>query len=140
MNELVFDLFGYRFAVRTNDARAAERFETLYAGRQAIHVRPENLFEVRRGDGHESGAWWIRLPDAADRRVPSLADSLGVVEEAICAAVVRHDSGLHGIHGAVVFGPEGDLLISGVSGAGKTTLSLALVARGFGVGGDDATR
>jgi len=63
--------------------------------------------------------------------------ALYVTEATICEDVfsLLHDH--YALHGALVHGPCGGLLISGVSGAGKTTLSLGLHASGMTIAGDD---
>lgn len=54
--------------------------------------------------------------------------------------VLRRRLGPAIVHGALVIGPGGGLLLAGPSGSGKTTLLLELVARGFCYAGDDLVR
>ncbi|MBN8732624.1 MAG: hypothetical protein J0L64_18925 [Acidobacteria bacterium] len=138
-NEHRYSLFGYRFSFRTNVARAAELVAELYAGSEDTSAgSPENhysLLRQREQDG--ASCWRIEVPGTPPSDKRSLGDALSAVEASITADLARHPHGLHVVHGGVIYGPRGDLLLSGNSGAGKTTLSLALAARGLCVGGDD---
>lgn len=132
--EQAYSLFGYRFLFRTNQPKAAELIAGLYRGCSQEDRGPvETAYELLKTDD----GWSIRRPGAAPEPKGSLLQSLNAVEAAICNDIVSQDNARHFIHCAVVYGPRGDALISGVSGAGKTTLSLALAARGLRVGGDD---
>ncbi len=132
-----YNLFGYRFAFRTEEPNAARRVDTLYSAFRDESAACEATYELVR-NGPEAEGWSARLPDGEVKTAPLLQDALYSVEVGICAEVMANTGRRHGIHGAVLYAPEGDILISGVSGAGKSTLSLALAARGLRVAGDDA--
>lgn len=134
-----YKLFGYRILIRTDSARAAELFAALYAGREDNSSEAAaGIYELwRPSGGEETGEWMIRVPGPPPHGKPSFGEAIAAVEATISSDVARHPHGLHVVHGGVVYGPEGDLLLSGNSGAGKTTLSLALATRGLRVGGDD---
>jgi hypothetical protein len=137
--EQSYNLFGYRFRFRTNQPRAAQLFADLYSGRADwAGGASGNVYELWRRTGADREVQLtIRVPGIHVQVKPSFGDCLAGVEAAIAADLSRSRNGLHVIHGAVVYGPGGDILLSGRSGAGKTTLSLALAARGLRVGGDD---
>jgi hypothetical protein len=134
-----YNLFGYRFTFRTNYARAAELIANLYAGRTESRDTPnEKVYALMREVGERGEEQWILdLPGPPPHTKPSLGDCLAGLEASISINFSRQNQALHVVHGGVVYGPEGGILISGHSGAGKTTLSLALATRGLLVGGDD---
>lgn len=138
-----YNLFGYRFIFRTDEKAAAQRIDSLYGAHrdepQASASDCGPVCELVRGDPEaEAGEWAIHLPDGSSKHSPLLQDALYSLEVGVCSDVISQSNGHHTIHGAVIYAPGGDVLISGVSGAGKTTLSLALAARGLRVAGDDA--
>jgi hypothetical protein len=114
-------------------------FADLYSGRaDSTGGASGNVYELWRRAGADGEAQLtIQVPGVHVQIKPSFGDCLAGVEAAIATDLSRSSNGLHVIHGAVVYGPGGDILLSGCSGAGKTTLSLALAARGLRVGGDD---
>ena len=134
-----YNVFGHRFVFRCEDVNAARRVDTFYGAFRDEAAASEAAYQLLRSDaGVEGEGWSAHLPDGEVKTAPLLQDALYSVEVGICAEVMANTGSRHGIHGAVVYGTNGDLLISGVSGAGKTTLSLALAARGLRVAGDDA--
>lgn len=131
-----FTLFGYRILFRTNVARAAELLSALYVGREDdSFADPAGVYELWHRD--QAPEWTIDVPGPGLHSKASFGESISSLEAAITADLTRYPHGLHVVHGGVVYGPTGDLLLSGNSGAGKTTLSLGLVTRGLRVGGDD---
>jgi hypothetical protein len=134
-----FSLFGYRATFRTNYPRAAALLSGLYAGASDEEAGASgNLYELYHHP--ESGAgprWTIAVPGLAAHSKPTFGECMYGIEASMTGDFGRHDHGFHTVHGAVVYSPQGALLLSGQSGAGKTTLSLALAARGLRVGGDD---
>jgi len=80
--------------------------------------------------------------------VGSDGEAFDVVERAIAAvwlkgmileAVLAHAAYLAALHSACVVGREGAVLLVGPPGAGKTTLTLALLQQGYRYGSDDVT-
>jgi hypothetical protein len=135
MLERRFDLLDYRFAFRSNSARAVELLSTLYRGFEHDLVPPvEHVYELTESGGSH---WTIAAAGLTPSIHTSLGSALNALEADIVSEVARRRSSRHLIHGATVYGPTGDILITGPSGAGKTTLSLALTTRGFRVGSDD---
>ncbi len=139
IREQRYNLFGYRFSFRTNYPRAAELFSELYIGRiDDSGLEPHNSYELLHDPDAEPGAQWIiAVPGPPPHTKPTFGDAISGVEAAITADMARHPVGLHLVHGGIVYSAHGDLLLSGYSEAGKTTLTLALAARGLRVGGDD---
>lgn len=132
-----YALFGYRFRFETGHRRAAELFAGLYAPFFAEETPDEDVY--RLGPSGDGGATWrIAFPDGSTRRLGSIQYALQTIEATICDRVIREPVGYHPMHTAALHGPTGGVLISGVSGAGKTTLTLALTRRGCQVAGDDS--
>ena len=80
------------------------------------------------------------VPTINGRPVPlvSSADLLTQVYQEFLATIQREIRGYALLHGASLVGPDGRVtLISAPGGHGKTTLTLALAARGWGVLSDD---
>lgn len=73
--------------------------------------------------------WRLLQDDGLLSHAGSLGAALQRLEYEICRQVIAHRPDLLALHGATVF--------TGASGAGKTTLVLALAAQGYAVGGDD---
>jgi hypothetical protein len=134
-----YSLFGYSFSFRTNVPRAAELFSRLYAGKaDSRREAAGNLYQLLHCPGAAADEQWqIEVPGLALHAKPTLGDCLYTIEGSISGDLTRYDHGLHFVHGAVVYAEQGDILLTGNSGAGKTTLSLALAARGLRVGCDD---
>ncbi|MEQ1898447.1 MAG: hypothetical protein ABL971_13775 [Vicinamibacterales bacterium] len=134
-----YNLFGYRATFRTNHARAEALLSGLYVGKADGNERgPLNLYELlHRPEAPVGEQWAIAVPGLAAHSKPTLGEAMFGIEASMAGDVARYDHGLFIVHGAVVYTPQGALLLSGFSGSGKTTLSLALAARGFALGGDD---
>ncbi len=134
-----YNLFGHRATFRTNHPRAAELLAGLYTGRtDETEPASGNLYELLHDPEEQPGAQWsIAVPGLAAHPKPTLGECLYGIEASLAGDVTKHDHGFFSIHGGVLYTPAGGLLLSGYSGAGKTTLTLALAARGLRVGGDD---
>ena len=135
IRERRFLLLGYRFRFRTNSARAEALLSALYQDDPSSAPTGE-AYELHEHTG-DNGVEWRIAVRRTFHAYASFGSAMNALEASIADALVRHDTGLHVIHAATVYGPGGDLLLTGESGAGKTTLSLALTARGLRVGGDD---
>jgi hypothetical protein len=67
----------------------------------------------------------------------SFGAAMRLLEYEICLHVLSLRPDLVAIHAATVYAGDGIILVTGDSGAGKTTLALALTLAGCRVGGDD---
>jgi hypothetical protein len=83
------------------------------------------------------GTWEARSPSLPPAPSPSLGEALQRVEADFCTHALRFATDRVGLHAATIRFGERWALISGDSGAGKTTLTLALSARGCRLDGDD---
>jgi len=134
-----FHLFGYRATFRTNYPRAADLLAELYTGHSdGLPPTIANLYELYHRPESPSGSQWvIAAPGIAAHTKPTFGAGLNGIEASVAGDSVRYRHGFNTVHGALVYAPQGGILLSGCSGAGKSTLSLALAARGLQVGGDD---
>lgn len=139
ISEQRYDLFGYRFSFRTNIPRAAELVGNLYAGRvdTKAPTNTPNFQLLRDADEGRDQGWRVEVPGLAAFPEPTFGDAMYALEACITSELTRFEHALHVVHGGVVYAPQGNLLLTGNSGAGKTTLSLALTSRGLQVGCDD---
>lgn len=91
---------------------------------------------VLRSSGPQGG--WVLSIDGRPARV---ATNLPLARGQIVAELVRIAGGDAGwratVHGAVLSGPSGPVLLAGESGAGKSTLSAGLVALGWQILAED---
>lgn len=132
-----FQIYGYAFSFTSNIAYAAKSLGRLFADYGTMSPpADEHNYRITINPDSTNGLV-IQTPHTAPRSIQSLDKALQAVEAAITNEICRFEHGLHVIHGGVVYGSDGDLLLIGHSGAGKTSLCLALATRGFTVGGDD---
>jgi len=129
-----------RFTVETNVEKAAALIDGLYRHhRDTEQSEPTGIYRLTMQERAPDGkpVWHLHSPDGRTWSMDSAQRALYVTEATICEDVfsLLHDH--YALHGALVHGPCGGLLISGVSGAGKTTLSLGLHASGMTIAGDD---
>lgn len=135
---LTLDLLGTRFEIAAPEPRWRAFLDELWS-ELALSARApaaEAVVPIRVDDRDEAA--WLELPDTPPLRFDdpwALADALRywLVERAVERAreVVP-------LHAATVVAPNGaGVLLAGGSGAGKTTLALALVAHGWSLGSDD---
>jgi hypothetical protein len=87
-----------------------------------------------RFDVSGAGAEWVVMMN--DERVYTGEDyllALGMLEFQLVETALNRDTGLFHLHGAALCAPlrHAGLVLAGASGVGKTTLSLALMMRGF---------
>lgn len=133
---LELDLLGSRFTIHAGSPRWAEFLRELWRDFEAPgggEGPDARAIRVEERDGRS----WLTLPAA---ELPAfddpwaLADALRywLVEEAVRAA-----RGVVVVHAAAAVGPAGGALFAGASGAGKTTLALALEGAGWSLGSDD---
>jgi hypothetical protein len=131
-----FDVLGYRFCFRTSSALARSLLAKLYEGFAVpLGSRNNDIYELARNP--HSGRWDVRVcrRTCADRR--TLEAALHYLEYLLCTRIVQVRRDCLLLHTAVVFAQRGIGLIAGESSAGKSTLALALAARGYRIGSDD---
>lgn len=105
------------FPVPAEEQEATHRFRVVYAP--------------------EAGCWQLYRGDERISFATSDAELLALVEWFVIQAGVESCAEAHLIHAAALTRDGATLLIVGLSGAGKTTLTLGLVARGWLPYGDD---
>jgi hypothetical protein len=139
ISEHRYNLFGYRFSFCTNVPRASDLVAQLYVGRGDTTARTDvpTFRLLHDPDQDHEEEWRVDAPGVTALPKPTFGDAMYAVEACITGELTRFQHVQHVVHGGVVYGPEGDLLLTGNSGAGKTTLSLALTSRGLRVGCDD---
>lgn len=133
-----YTVFGYTFDIVTRSAAARRLMHRLYARfAAAASISPTPVFGLEsRGTG-QSRTWRVVLDGEPSLERRSFGSALRNLEYEICRRVIEHRADLIVLHGATVFAAGGAALITGRSNAGKTTLALALAARGYRVGADD---
>jgi hypothetical protein len=132
-----FSAFGYPFQCQSPTKVATERLGRLYSPFGAEGAGVRTAFRLERRMAAFATEWNVLADNEVVDSCPSLGAALRALEYAICCKVVEHRSDVVVLHGATVLTKTGAAFIAGPSGAGKTTLSLALATRGFSVGGDD---
>lgn len=137
---LRFDILGSRIGLATRSPLVQRLVRRLYGDyTDTAAGQPDTLLQIDtiNPDGHR--LWTLaaeRDPVSSD---PDLGAVLNRFEYEICRRVIERRRDLIMLHGALVSRDGAALFISGESGAGKTTLSVALSARGFHVETDDVT-
>lgn len=132
-----FNVLGYRFVVVT-EPRTAAVLQRLYGpstGDTPDEATP--VFALDAADRAAAPGWCLQLPDAPAAAHATLAKALRHLDYEVCRRVMEHRTELLWLHGALLATARGSILISGSSAAGKTTLTLGLLALGYPVGGDD---
>jgi hypothetical protein len=134
----VFCAFEYRFSVATRSPLAVGFLERLYGSplRNASGLACER-YDLGRPEGGPPHNWEVCRGGERLAAAPSLGAALNALEYHLCLRQIETNPHLIALHGATVLTDRGAAFLSGPSGAGKTTLSLALAARGYRVGGDD---
>lgn len=132
-----FDIFGYHFGFTTPSAIARRLVGRLYQAFTCTGSEtPEAVFGLRSICRGAARVWRVSLGVQPLVDCPSLSDALQLLEYEICSRVIAAPGRVI-LHGATVFTRAGAAFIAGASGAGKTTLALALAVRGYRFGGDD---
>ncbi len=134
---LAFDVLGYRFAVVSDSPAAAASLRRLYGGEfTGVPPGAVPVFTLRTGDDTARG-WQLQAPESPPEAHATLAVALRFLDYAVCCRVMEQRTDLLWLHGALLDTADGSALISGPSEAGKSTLTLGLMALGYPVGGDD---
>lgn len=135
---LAFDVLGYRFAVVSDSSAAAALLRRLYGGEvTGAHPGALPIFTLRAGDDGTARGWQLQAPESPPEAHATLAAALRHLDYEVCCRVMERHTDLLWLHGALLHTVDGSVLISGPSEAGKSTLTLGLMALGYPVGGDD---
>lgn len=129
-----FRVYGFLFRFRTNHPDARHCILSLYRRflvSSAVEIPVEAVLE----DDRIGGFRW-RLSKGAGT-ASDLPKALWSLEAALCQAIIRSQQRCMAVHSSAIYTGESAILLAGRTGAGKTTLSLALARRGFSVGTDD---
>ncbi len=135
-----FQLFDFRFRVVSESATARRLLYRLYGAyaTSGADLHPSAFtLHIERLATPGARRWRIHDGDARIGGRVTLGLALQELEYAVCVRMIAHRPDLMALHGATVLAAGGACFISGRSGAGKTTLALALAARRYRVGGDD---
>jgi hypothetical protein len=99
-------------------------------------ARVEATYAVRRAPDH---GWTVHSADTVTHRAMTLDGTLLALEWQLVTDLLARGLETFHLHGAALRDPSGGMavLVLGESGAGKTTLTLALVAAGFMPYADD---
>ena len=136
-----YGVYGHEFIFETNRSAAFELIDGLYAPYSTPSPKPAAVrYALLANDSGRPGArsWLLQAPNGPDWSAGTLAQALQEIEAVICGQIIRQPKGFHPVHAALLQSPGGGLVISGRSGAGKTTLALALQSRGLPLAADDA--
>jgi hypothetical protein len=132
-----FNVFGYTFGFAALSAPAHQLLYRLYGSFVADEADVTDTFDLEASRAGHAHVWTVSLGSQVVIQRPSLGSALSYFEYEVCQRVIAQSSDWIVLHGATLSTPQGAAFISGASGAGKTTLALALGARGYRVGGDD---
>ena len=136
----VYDLLGYHVAVTASDDAVGRACRSVLAS-FAIDARGAETavqsYAVVRADDR----WHI---ETEGRRLHSADDphaAVAVLEWQLVTDALKRRPDLFHVHGAALAPPEldGAVVLAGATGVGKTTLTRALMDRGFLPFGDDVT-
>ena len=132
--EDLFRVYGFVFRFRTNHPDARRSFLELYErflGTSADEAAVEAAIIVDSIGGFR---WWLGETAGTTSNLPAALWSL---EAALCQAIIEFHRGYMAVHACTIYASDLAILLVGRSGAGKTTLSLALARRGLTVATDD---
>jgi hypothetical protein len=134
LSSIELDLLGTRYTITVSDPTWARALTELWDDFVTTAASPGLPVEI----DVEGDKTWLRLP--GEPRLPfdepwTLAE---VLRYHLAEGALRNTSGLVLVHGAAVVRDGTAVLLVGPSGAGKTSLTLALLAAGWSLGSDDA--
>lgn len=129
-----FRVYGFPFRFRTDQPDARRSLARLYQhfhGASGNDAAVEALLEGDRMGGYR----WLVGESAGT--ASDLSKALWALEAALCQAIIRSQRRSMAVHASAMYADDTASLLVGQSGAGKTTLSLALARRGLEVATDD---
>lgn len=126
----VYDVLGVRVGIEA-DASAIALIDRSYGGFRASDRGPTRWLSM---SGVRSGTETLRTIEGDD----GLSSALDLLHELVVVIMAGLlERGLYAVHAGAVACGDAALMLAGPGGAGKTTLTLALVARGFDVLSDE---
>ncbi len=128
-----FRVYGFDFHLSTNLPEAERLFARLY--RDFMAPSPAKSAQALIEADARAGFRW-RLDEKTGTSA-SLHAALWNLEAALCENIIRSQRRTIALHAATILVGNSSALLAGCSRAGKTTLSLALAGRRFGVPSDD---
>jgi len=132
--EDLFEVYGCFFRFRTNHTDARRSIVRLYQQFRCVSRDETAVEAVLEGDRIDGFRW---LVGESAGTASDLAGALWSLEAELCQAIIRSQRRCMAVHASVFYAGSSAILLVGRSGAGKTTLSLALARRGLVVGTDD---
>jgi hypothetical protein len=132
-----YEFFGCRFRVSTSSVLALTLLDRLYGPYVAAPGQAELRFVIESRAATADADWRLRTDGGPAAAFLSLTQALQELEYSVCQRALDGHPTWVMLHGATVCGDRGAVFIAGHSESGKTTLSLALAARGHTVASDD---
>ncbi len=134
-----FSVLNAPITIRSSEPSVLAAFRRLYALMpEASHVADaEDVHQVEIFERADGDCWDARADGMPERPGTTLGGALQRAEASCCNFAIRSARDLITVHAATIQSGEGLVLITGDSGAGKTTLTLTLAARGNAIDGDD---
>lgn len=135
--EVVYEVLGVRVGVTSEDRDAIPLIDRSFdALRRPLGPAPTMSVALRRAAGE---GWVVVDPEGAVIPVPAGgAGALALLHQLVVAVMAGlQQRGLLAVHAAAVARGGRAVVLSGPGGTGKTTLALALAARGFEILSDE---
>jgi hypothetical protein len=127
------DLLGTRFSLATEDETWHSFLSELWGGFTTTDGGPARRIEIEAGPAGLS----LRLPEQPELTFDEPWTLAEVLRYWLAEDALKATTGLVLIHAATVLRDDRAALLVGGSGAGKTSLTLALVEAGWTLGSDD---
>lgn len=135
-----YDILGYSFGFIAPTPATRTRLAQLYGSYSVPGpCAAASTFVLERSLTDEARTWSVLNDGRLVARAESAGKALSSLERQICLNVIGRQDRMVWIHGATVSGPRAAALIIGLSGAGKTTLAVAVAALGNQAWSDDVT-
>jgi hypothetical protein len=137
MHEAAYDILGVGVRLRSVSRASIELIDDSFGVFRVEGTHGELVIELRADA--ESGSLTVSRPDGATHRSRSAAAAtLHLMDELVHAVISSlHQRGLFAVHAAAVAHRGRALVLAGPSGAGKTTLAVALAALGLEILSDE---
>ena len=128
----VYDVAGYQVRVTGSPDQVPTGLRHILRGfRCADPPAVDGLvrFDISGTGGH----WVVTMNDELVHKGDDYLFALGMLEFRLVESALDRDTGWFHLHGAALCAPlqQAGLVLAGASGVGKTTLSLALMMKGF---------